>query len=133
MIVPMITCNPWNPVAMKNVDPYAESEIVNGAFTYSNPCSAVNLPANPTVINNACTAWLRSPATIAWCAHVTLAPDVNKINVFKNGTSHALNTSIPFGGHTDPISGVGDTADQKNPQKNAKKNHTSLKMNNIIP
>jgi len=43
--------------------------------------------------------------------------------VFKNGTSHALNTSIPRGGHTDPISGVGANAAQKNAQKNAKKKH----------
>lgn len=53
--------------------------------------------------------------------------------VFKNGTSHALNTSIPCGGHTDPISGVGDNDAQKNAQKNAKKNITSDTMNNNIP
>lgn len=27
---PMITCKPWNPVAIKNVDPYTPSAIVNG-------------------------------------------------------------------------------------------------------
>jgi len=32
---PIKTCNPWNPVAMKNVVPYAESEIENGAWIYS--------------------------------------------------------------------------------------------------
>jgi len=36
-IEPMITCNPWNPVAMKNVDPKAESDMQNGASMYSNP------------------------------------------------------------------------------------------------
>lgn len=36
-VVPMITCSPWNPVAMKNVDPYAESLIPNSAFQYSIP------------------------------------------------------------------------------------------------
>jgi hypothetical protein len=36
-IDPMITCRPWNPVAMKNVDPNAESAIQKGASTYSNP------------------------------------------------------------------------------------------------
>ena len=30
-VVPIITCSPWNPVATKNVDPYAGSAIVNGA------------------------------------------------------------------------------------------------------
>jgi hypothetical protein len=27
-VVPIITCSPWNPVATKNVHPYAESAIV---------------------------------------------------------------------------------------------------------
>lgn len=30
--VPTITWNPWNPVAIKNVDPYTESEIPNDAI-----------------------------------------------------------------------------------------------------
>jgi len=30
-VVPIITWSPWNPVAIKNVDPKAESEIENGA------------------------------------------------------------------------------------------------------
>jgi hypothetical protein len=34
-VVPIITCRPWNPVAMKNVDPYLESAIVNDASMYS--------------------------------------------------------------------------------------------------
>lgn len=45
----MITCNPWNPVAKKNVLPYAPSEIVNGASQYSNPCRPVKINANTTV------------------------------------------------------------------------------------
>lgn len=32
---PMMTCKPWKPVAMKNVDPYTPSEIVNGVSKYS--------------------------------------------------------------------------------------------------
>lgn len=27
-VEPIITCNPWNPVAIKKVDPYTPSEIV---------------------------------------------------------------------------------------------------------
>ena len=52
---------------------------------------------------------------------VTVAPDVNKINVFNKGTSHGLNVSIPKGGHTPPISIDGDKLEWKNAQKNAKK------------
>jgi len=33
-VVPVITSSPWNPVAIKNFDPYAESAIVNGALTF---------------------------------------------------------------------------------------------------
>lgn len=34
-VVPINTWIPWNPVAIKNVDPYTESEIENGACLYS--------------------------------------------------------------------------------------------------
>ena len=34
-------------------------------------------------------------------------PEDKRINVFKKGISHALNVSIPCGGHKDPNSGVG--------------------------
>lgn len=39
--VPIITCSPWNPVAMKNVAPYVASAIVNGASAYSIAWSSV--------------------------------------------------------------------------------------------
>ena len=51
-VVPMITCSPWNPVAKKNVDPYAESAIVNAASKYSYACSAVKCNPNNTVKNS---------------------------------------------------------------------------------
>jgi hypothetical protein len=57
-VVPIITCNPWNPVATKNVNPYAESAIVNGASRYSYACSAVKYSPNRTVKNNPCVAWV---------------------------------------------------------------------------
>jgi hypothetical protein len=44
----MITCSPWNPVAMKNVDPYLESDIEKEASEYSNPCRVVN--SNPRMM-----------------------------------------------------------------------------------
>ena len=33
--VPISTCKPWNPVAIKKIDPYDESEILNCASIYS--------------------------------------------------------------------------------------------------
>lgn len=45
----MMTWNPWNPVAMKKVDPYAPSAIVKGALTYSTPWNAVKTAARITV------------------------------------------------------------------------------------
>jgi hypothetical protein len=33
--VPIITWSPWNPVAIKNVDPNTASAIENGASQYS--------------------------------------------------------------------------------------------------
>jgi hypothetical protein len=48
-IVPIITCKPWNPVAIKKVVPYTPSAKVNGASKYSYPCKAVKAIANTTV------------------------------------------------------------------------------------
>jgi hypothetical protein len=39
--VPIITCRPWKPVAIKNVDPYTASAIQKGASKYSSPCRLV--------------------------------------------------------------------------------------------
>jgi len=77
---------------------------VNPASTYSIPCNAVKKTPKATVNNNPLTEPFLSPATIEWCAHVQVAPDVNKTTVFTKGTSNAFNTSIPAGGHTPPIS-----------------------------
>jgi hypothetical protein len=49
-IVPIITCKPWNPVAIKNVDPYTASAIVKGASTYSKAWKPVKMAAKITVI-----------------------------------------------------------------------------------
>jgi hypothetical protein len=40
-IVPIITCNPWNPVAIKKEDPKIESENVKVAWLYSIPWSII--------------------------------------------------------------------------------------------
>jgi len=98
----MITCNPWKPVATKNVVPYTESAIVKDASIYSKPCKAVNITPKITVNNNPKIVFFLSPVINAWCDHVTVAPLVNKIAVFNNGISNGLNVCIPTGGHTDP-------------------------------
>ena len=89
--------------------------------------------ANTIVKTNPITALLLAPATIAWCAHVTVAPEHNSINVFTKGTSKALKTTIPFGGHMFPISIVADKLLAKNAQKKPKKNITSDAINSNIP
>jgi len=70
---------------------------------------------------------------IAWCAHVTVAPEVNNIIVFNKGTSHGLKAWIACGGQIDPISIVGAKLEWKNAQKKAKKNIISDTINKIIP
>ena len=129
----MITWNPWNPVAKQKVDPYTESAIVNEASQYSIPCNIVNINPNATVTINPKIASLLSPLINALCDHVIVAPELNKIAVFNNGTSNASNGTIPIGGHILPISTVGTKALWKNAQKNEKKKHTSDTINNIIP
>jgi len=89
--------------------------------------------AKDTVKNNANLAGSLRPTIISWCAHVTLAPAINKINVFNKGTPQGLKGFIPVGGQTDPISTAGDKLAWKNAQKKAKKNTTSERMNKIIP
>jgi hypothetical protein len=70
---------------------------------------------------------------IAWCAYVTVTPEHNSNNVFNNGTSIGLKTSIPFGGQIEPISITGANAAAKNAQKKAKKNIISETINKSIP
>lgn len=60
-MVPIITWIPWNPVATKNVDPYTESDMQNGASTYSNPCSPVNINPSKHVNVSANVDWFLVP------------------------------------------------------------------------
>lgn len=131
--VPMITCNPWNPVAKKNVLPYAPSEIVNGASQYSSPCNPVKINASTTVRIIPNSVPFRLPWINEWCAYVTVAPDDNRIIVFNNGISNGLRGSIPAGGQCAPSSTVGDSALWKYAQKILIKKNTSLTMNNATP
>ena len=132
-MVPIITCNPWKPVATKNVVPYTESAIQNGASTYSIACKAVNIAPSMTVKVRPWMASLLSPDTILWWAHVTVAPELNNTAVFNKGTEKGFRGSIPTGGHATPISTEGDKLLWKNAQKNEKKNRTSEIINNRNP
>ena len=109
------------------------SDIVKFASKYSTPCKKLNIAPKIIVrlkLNNA--AYL-FPNTIALCAQVQVAPDNNRITVFKRGTSQGFNTSIPGGGQIPPISKDGERLAAKNAQKKAKKNIASDAINKSIP
>jgi len=106
---------------------------VNEASKYSNPWNPVNKIPNNTVNINPKIVFFLSPVMIALCDHVTVAPLVNSIAVFNNGTSNGFKACIPTGGHTDPNTISGPNELWKYPQKNVTKNNTSDKMNKIIP
>lgn len=129
----MITCKPWNPVATKKEDPYTESAIQNGASMYSKACNAVNIKPSKTVRVKPLTASILLPLTILWWAHVTVAPELNKIAVFRRGTENGFKGSIPIGGHITPISTEGDKLLWKKAQKNDTKNRISDTINNRNP
>ena len=78
-------------------------------------------------------AWVWFDSIIAWWAHVTVAPEDNKIVVFNNGIWNGLKGWIPRGGQYIPTSIVGDSLLWKNAQKKEKKNKTSDRINKIIP
>ena len=80
----------------------------NGASIYSIPWRRVkNAPKN-IVKPRLFYAWSLLPHTILWWAQVTVAPELNRIAVFNNGTPNGLRACIPWGGHTTPISTDGD-------------------------
>lgn len=104
----MITCIPWNPVAMKNVDPNTESAMQNGASIYSNPWNAVNTAPKRIVVAREVFVFLIFPLSISWCAHVTVTPDDRRRIVFKSGILIGLKDLIDTGGHLCPNSIVGE-------------------------
>jgi hypothetical protein len=77
----------------------------------------------------------------AWCAQVTVVPEVSRISVFSSGKCHGLNTSVPSGGQSPPVNSVriycsgaaGARLASKKAQNQATKNMTSEAMNRIIP
>jgi len=98
-IDPMITCKPWNPVAIKNVDPKDESAIENGASLYSNPWNKEKIPPKEIVKINASLALLKFLFSISWWDHVIETPDDKRRIVFRRGILIGLNEVIDRGGH----------------------------------
>lgn len=131
--VPIITCNPWNPVATKKVDPYTESAIENGDSLYSITCKSVNKTPKTTVNPSPMIDSLLSPLTILWWAQVTVTPELSKITVFSKGTEKGFKGSIPNGGHITPTSTEGDKLLWKNAQKKEKKKRISDTINKANP
>ena len=129
----MITCKPWNPVAIKNVDPYTASEILNLASQYSSAWSEVKYTPKIKVITKLKHAWVWLLSMIEWCVQVTVTPDDKRIIVFNSGIWNGLKGETPKGGHIIPISKVGDRLLLKNPQKKERKKNTSDTINSTIP
>ncbi len=65
-IDPTITCIPWKPVAIKKVDPKAESAMQNGASLYSNPWNSVNTIPSRMVNISEFLALLKFLLSISW-------------------------------------------------------------------
>jgi len=118
---------------MKNVEPKAESEILNVASLYSNPCSIENNPPSRIVIASDFFLSVMFFIRIEWWHHVTVTPDDRRMIVFRSGMFIGLNGVIPHGGHVAAISIAGEILLWKNAQKNEEKNRTSDAMNRIIP
>lgn len=104
-----------------------------GASTYSKACKDVNIIPNKTVKVKLVIASFLLPFTILWWHQVTVAPELNKIAVFNNGTENGFKGSIPTGGHITPNSTEGDKLLWKKAQKKLKKNKTSDNINNKNP
>ena len=60
-------------------------------------------------------------------------PEASRISVLRNGNSQGLKGWMPLGGQTKPSAAVGNSAEEKNAQKNAAKNITSDAMNSAMP
>ena len=83
----------------------------------------------------------RSLWSSAWCAQVTVVPEVSSINVFSSGRLSGSSTSVPLGGQIPPvkatraawIDSLVNSEASKNAQNQATKNITSEAMNRIMP
>jgi len=118
---PIITWIPWNPVAIKKVEPYTLSAILKDASKYSMPCKRVKYPPNNKVINNPWRVSVKLEFWIAWWDHVTVTPDLTNTPVFNSGTLNLSKGVTPTGGQTAPHSTFGAKLEWKKAQKNLKK------------
>lgn len=132
-VVPIKTCKPWNPVAIKNAEPNAESEIEKEASWYSKACSKENRIPNTTVVFKAVTALTLLFNNSEWWHQVTDTPEEIKSSVFNNGILIGLKGIILWGGHNCPNSVAGDTLLWKKAQKKEEKKKISETINRIIP
>lgn len=129
----MITCNPWNPVAIKNVEPKVASAMQNGASAYSNPWNVVKILPNRMVRIKESFAFLKFSFSISWWDQVMVTPDDKSRMVFRRGILMGLKEMIEVGGQDWPSSTVGEMLLWKKAQKNEAKNRTSEAINKTIP
>jgi len=118
---PISTWIPWNPVAIKNVEPKVESAMEKGASIYSKPCSIENTIPSVTVMISLVFDLLKFLLSISWWDHVTVTPEDSKRMVFNNGILIGLNALMEHGGQCCPNSILGEILLWKNPQKNEMK------------
>lgn len=110
-----------------------ESESVKEQVLNSIACNSVKTPPRRTVRINLIFDSFHFESIIDICLHVIVAPLERRTIVFRRGTSKGEMGTTPLGGQTDPNSIEGLREEWKNAQKKAKKKHTSLRINNIIP
>jgi len=103
--VPTNTWKPWNPVIIKNKEPKTLSRILKGEDIYSRYWHNIKIKPNNTVKAKPITEERRQPNTKARWAHVTVAPEDNKIIVFIKGKPQALMLVMWIGGQTLPSNG----------------------------
>jgi len=106
-VVPIITCNPWNPVAIKKVDPYDASAIENSAWIYSIAWSREKYNPKKQVSPSIRLAFFKLFEIIKWWDHVTVTPDLTKMIVLRSGTFIGLKVLMRGGGQDCPISNIG--------------------------
>src|SRR5580704_6893894 len=105
-VVPMMTCTPWKPVAMKKEAPYMLPEKWNAACAYSQPCTQVKHRPSAMVQARPQTRPLRLFSRSEWCAQVTVVPEVSRIRVLSSGKCQGSKVLMSFGGHTPPTKAV---------------------------
>src|SRR6185437_5267951 len=124
------------------------------AWAYSQACTQVKLAPSSTVRIRPYFKPLRSPSSSAWCAQVTVVPEVSRISVLRSGRCQGSNASMPLGGQVPgtaqaPIAvpgpqpntasrvawtaSAGNSEELKKAQNQATKNITSEAMNRIMP